>query len=323
MKNILKSFGALLLIFLVSCNQTEDYPFETFENMEKGAFARLLSPARADMFFVLTDGPSSQFEISVEFYDESNGSTVTDYDWVVRYEDFTDPDNSTADAPYASIPSSAFNTSADGLPGATWTVNLGDAAAAVGKTLDQLNGGSRFVFNATLKTDKGQEFTAANTGSNIQSSAPFSGFFFFNASLVCESSLDGTYDFVHTEMIIGDGSGGGSPYAGADLTGEVTFTPVAGATGAYTVNAASFGMYPQLYGIGEVNCDDGGNSTGTLNDACNFISSTIVDQYGDPFTIIVESVSGSDLTITWANTWGDAGKVIITRTDGTDWPPLQ
>ncbi len=321
MKNILKSFGALLLIFLVSCNQTEDYPFETFENMEKGAFARLLSPARADMFFVLTDGPSSQFEISVEFYDENNGSNVTDYDWVVRYEDFTDPDNSTADAPFASIPSSAFNTSADGLPGATWSVSLGDAAAAVGKTLDQLNGGSRFVFNATLKTNAGQEFTAANTGSNIQSSAPFSGFFFFNASLVCESSLAGTYTYVSTDLCAGDGSGGCSSYAGT-LTGEVTWTELAGATGAYTTSAGSFGFYPEL-GYDEVNSDDGGNSTGTINDACNFMSSTIVDQYGDPFTYVIEGVSGADLTLSWSNTWGDAATVVVTRTDGTDWPPLQ
>ena len=321
MKNILKSFGALLLIFLVSCNQTEDYPFQTFDDLEKGAFARLLSPARADMFFVLTDGPTSSFEITVEFYDESNGTTVTDYDWVVRYEDFTDPDNSTADAAYASIPSSAFNTSPDGLPGATWSVDLGSAAAAVGKSLDELNGGSRFVFNATLKTNKGQEFTAANTGSNIQSSAPFSGFFFFNASLVCESNLAGTYTYVSTDLCAGDGSGGCSAYPG-ELTGEVTWTAIDGATGAYTTTAGSFGFYPELT-YDEVNTTADGNSTGALNDACNFMSSTIVDQYGDPFTYVIEGVDGPNLTISWSNTWGDAATVVITRPDGSDWPPLQ
>ena len=72
MKNILKTFGALLMIFLVSCQQTEDFPFQTFDDLEKGAFARLLAPSRAEMFFVLTDGASSSFDIAVEFYDESN-----------------------------------------------------------------------------------------------------------------------------------------------------------------------------------------------------------------------------------------------------------
>jgi hypothetical protein len=320
MKNILKTFGALLMIFLVSCQQTEDFPFETFDDLEKGAFARLIAPSDASLLsFTLTDGESSSFEISVEFYDESNGSTVTDYNWVVRYDDASDPANSTADADYVSIPSSAFNQSPSGLPGATWTVTLGEAAAAVGKSLDELTGGSKFVFNATLKTNKGQEFTSANTGSSIQSSAPFSGFFFFNASLVCESTLNGTLSYVHTNLLSGGGGPGtGTPIATPELTGTVEWQPVDGATGSYLTSDASFGLFPELGYEAPSSIDAVG--TVTVGDACNIISTAGADQYGDSYTYTIDAVDGADLTITWENTWGDGGTVVLTRDDGADWP---
>ena len=322
MKNILKTFGALLMIFLVSCQQTEDFPFQTFDDLEKGAFARLLAPSRAEMFFVLTDGASSSFDIAVEFYDESNGSTVTDYDWVVRYEDASDNANSTSDAPFESIPSSAFTTSASGLPGASWSVSLGAAADAVGKSIDELTGGSRFVFNATLKTNKGQEFTSANTGDNIESSAAFGGFFFFNASLVCESALNGTLSYVHTNLLAGAGGPGtGVPHSTTELTGTVEWQAVDGATGSYLTSDASFGLFPDLGYDAQSSID--GVGTVAIGDACNIISVSGADQYGDSYTYTIDAVDGVNLTITWENTWGDGGTVVLTRDDGTDWPALK
>jgi len=31
--------------------------------------------------------------------------------------------------------------------------------------------------------------------------------------------------------------------------------------------------------------------------------------------------NGADLTIGWSNDYGEAGEVVLTRTDGTDWNP--
>lgn len=37
---------------------------------------------------------------------------------------------------------------------------------------------------------------------------------------------------------------------------------------------------------------------------------------------LLYSVAGSDLDLSWGNTYGEFGNVVITRTDGSDWPPL-
>ncbi|MDX1406674.1 MAG: hypothetical protein R3330_01040, partial [Saprospiraceae bacterium] len=59
-----------------------------------------------------------------------------------------------------------------------------------------------------------------------------------------------------------------------------------------------------------------------LVDVCNRISVSGVDNYGDSWQFVINSISGADLNATWSNTYGEFGTVIISRTDGADWPPL-
>ena len=57
-------------------------------------------------------------------------------------------------------------------------------------------------------------------------------------------------------------------------------------------------------------------------DVCNQIISGGLDQYGLVYIWEITGVDGADLSMTWSNDYGDGGDVVITRTDGSDWPAL-
>lgn len=129
----------------------------------------------------------------------------------------------------------------------------------------------------------------------------------FRIRVICPSDLAGTYTVFWERLQTGDGSGGAAQTATnfvINAANEVTVTQVA--TGVYQVNDMSFGMYPGIY--------SDSRPVGRFSDTCDVIdgASTNVDRYGDPFTI--EGVVNSDdtITITWSNTWGDGGTVVLT-----------
>ncbi len=130
-----------------------------------------------------------------------------------------------------------------------------------------------------------------------------SGEQFIVNTFICSSDLAGTYSTVANGGI-GDGSGGQSQnYSGLPYT--VTLTATASA-GVYTVSDMSFGLYPLVYSDTE--------PSGRISDTCDTIVDLgDTDQYGDPFTIngSVDPVSGV-ITLSWSNTWGDTGDVVLT-----------
>lgn len=126
--------------------------------------------------------------------------------------------------------------------------------------------------------------------------------------VVCPSTLAAKYSVFWETLQVGDGEGG----ADQVLTNytissarEVTFT--ASGTGGYTVDDISFGMYPGLY--------NDTKPAGRINDACGKLTgpSTNADRFGDPFTIDGVVNSNGTLKITWSNTYGDGGTVILTK----------
>ncbi len=133
-----------------------------------------------------------------------------------------------------------------------------------------------------------------------------------NVPVSCPSDLGGTYDYVSSNLVATNGN----PCPAGDVPGTVTFTAQGG--GVYLCSDLGFGQY-------ESSCWNDGPATSanaTFTEVCNEITSGGLDQYGLIYIWVITDVSGSDLSISWSNDYGDAGDVVITRPDGSDWPQL-
>jgi len=118
----------------------------------------------------------------------------------------------------------------------------------------------------------------------------------------CSSTgLAGEYNSL-ANGFFGDGAGGpDAPYD--DLAADITITEIR--PGLYEIDDMSFGLYPILYGDIPV--------PGQV-DLCGFDISDRgdTDHYGDPFTITGTLNGDGTVNLTWQNTYGDRGTVVLT-----------
>lgn len=188
---------------------------------------------------------------------------------------------------------------------ATVNVSLNDALTGTGQTVADMKVGDNFTLSFEVTTASG----TFRTGSTI------------NIAVSCSTKFPGTYDYEGFDFWCG-----GDPFSG-----EVTITETS--PGKYTFDDWSFGAYERCYnGFAPANwgtlafirytdtnaCDECSQSA-----PCNMISVEGVDAYGDSWTFAIDEVNGDQLTMTWSNTYGEAGSVTLTRKDGSNWPPLQ
>jgi len=298
-------------VWVSSCGEPE-LPFDRFEDVNYGAYARRLS---LDGEFNYFDPANSMYTLSVEFYDEDKGQNITSYDWTVQHINNAGGDDSEVVA-FKSI-SAPFTMNEDGLPSATMTFGFQEALDALNLTIADVNGGDNIEFQATINKADGTSFTVTNTGTNIISSASFAAMFTLNAPIICPSSLEGTFDVVSTNFIVAGSytcADGGGP-AVDPWTGTVTWENQGG--GNYTTTDLSFGQFPNCWADAPANSDDA-----RVVDACGILSTSGADQYGDTYAYTWVSQTGPELVLDWVNTYGDAGTATLTRQDGNDWPPL-
>lgn len=306
------SATVLLSVMVSSCTQV-DFPYETFDDLQKGAFPRTLNSSGEFNFF---DPAGSQYDISVEFYDENNGQNVTSYDWTVE---FTGALGNFPETAFLSIPSSSFGTSPDNLPSTDLTLGMNAAMSALGMTMADVSGGDTFVFHATITKADGSTFDEDNTGANIFSSSTFAAMFTLRANVVCPSSLEGMVDFT-TTAAFGGGATLSSTYELSALgSGQYEVLTLDG------VSDMSWGGYDAGYGDGTLGSagfwPEGNNK---MVDACNKLGTAGADQWGDSYSYNSVTVSADmkTLTLDWINTYGEGGVSILTYADGSDWPPL-
>ncbi|GAB5523966.1 MAG: hypothetical protein Roseis2KO_18380 [Roseivirga sp.] len=313
MKNIKNIFLILLALAMVACGDPE-LPFETFEDLEKGAYARRLSLSGA---FTFGQAASSSYQGSVEFYSEDQGQNVASYDWTVEYTGVAG-DRSAVN--FLSIPASSFGTNSDtGLPMATFTLGMTDALNALGLSESDITGGDRFRFRATVVLVDGRTFSIDNTGTNIISSASFAALTLLDANVVCVSALGGTINYSNANMFRGGGSGAQGASCGAAITG--TFDIIDDGDGTYTFespngnNDQSFGMFDSCWS------DDPQTGDRGMTDVCGLVDNRGTDKYGDTYYWTALSGAGTpSITFDWINDWGDRGTVTLTRDDGNNWP---
>ncbi len=135
-----------------------------------------------------------------------------------------------------------------------------------------------------------------------------------NFNVGCVSSLAGNHSYVST-MLVAANSGTACPTD--PVTGTVTFTDLG--CGVYACSDLGFGQYSSSCW----NDSPATNGGASFDDVCNTINAYGVDQYGLAYEWVIADVSGPELTITWTNNYADSGTAVITKEDGTDWPPLQ
>jgi hypothetical protein len=308
MKNKMKILKYITLFSIVlgvsSCGDPK-LPYEPFDDMEYGAYARVLTNTGEFNFF---DVPGSSYAWTVEFYDEKKGQNVTAYSWTVEFQDNTNGGaNNIAAVPFRTY-TGPFPANGDGYPGLSDTFTFGDALTALGLTIGDINGGDLIRFNATVSKLDGSTFSQANTGPNIISSAPFSGFFTLSAPIVCPSALGGTYNYSTI------------PWCDGTVTETGTTTWTDRGSGVYDVDDFAFGAYFPCYGAGATL--PGGSLQ--IQDACGRIAPIGASRWGELYIYNSVTVAngGTDLILDWENDYGEAGVSTLSRTDGTTWPAL-
>lgn len=176
-------------------------------------------------------------------------------------------------------------------------VDFSDILSATGLSEDAVKLGDLITFSLeNVKTSSGT-YSASNV---------------LKAPVSCASLLAGAHPFVSTNLAAANGY----DCPTGEVTGVVTFEPIGG--GEYRVSDLGFGQY-------ESTCwNDGPATSGsaTIKDVCNEITSGGLDQYGLTYVWVITDVSGPELSISWSNDYGDSGNTVVTREDGTDWPPL-
>ncbi len=172
----------------------------------------------------------------------------------------------------------------------TVTVTPTQAVDGLGVSLDDLQIGDEIVFTFdNVVTPSGTYPSGASTAGAVS----------------CLSALAGTYDFSTVDHFCGAGP----------ATGQATWSEVG--PGLYEIDDWAYGSYQECYG-------GPAQSWGALqlSDVCNTLSILGTDNYGDTWSFSSVTVDGANLTLGWTNTYGELGSTTLTRTDGTEWPPL-
>jgi hypothetical protein len=126
--------------------------------------------------------------------------------------------------------------------------------------------------------------------------------------VICPSDLQGTYSVFWEKLQTGDGSGGpNQTLTNFVIVDAKTMAFDQTATGVYTMDDMSFGMYPGIYFDSK--------PSGRISDNCGKLTgaATNQDKYEDPFTMSGVVNDDGTIRIVWSNTWGDGGTVVLTK----------
>lgn len=282
-----------LAILSFSCASEDREPIVLLDEIEKGAYPRLID--QTETLINLFDIEGSSYTYNIEFVDEQGGTLLAEYVLDLVYED-NDPsngDNSSGPVEFLTITPDQCTTNENGfLQAPTITITGPEALAAAGVTAEQVSAGDQFNFVGRVVLTDGRTFSQANSSSTIVGPA-FRGHFNFTMPASCPSDLTGTYEYTTTDIWCGS----------ADASGTVTIEALGG--GVYQFDDWSFGSYGTCYG--------GGSASGdlTFTDVCLEVSFTgFTDSFGDTWTYD-SSIDGENWNIIWENTYGESGNTTI------------
>ncbi len=331
-KLIIYSAIVALLLPVYSCRDESLYPIPEYETAVHG-FARIKQGSATTFFFGENTG---KIDMELQWVSIDQKNTVTKIEVFINFrESYLDQEGNPRVANHGT--KKLLTIEGSNVPANRTFTGFSVTAEQIYNLYRdaQFNygdgNGSVPVFNNTFKPDRtpNSRFTPDDTFTVTWAFTTADGRYFDSWSdsvcsefpgancqirwgVVCVSDLAGTFNYVSTELVRGPGG----TACGGPITGQVTWTLVS--AGKYSTTDASFGQFGECWG------DDPANSpTFRINDVCNKISTEGRDQYGDAYTYTIQNVDGPNLTIRWRNTYGDGGLVVLTRTDGRNWPPLR
>jgi len=312
MKNLKKLFLSLFVTVtsVVSCGDPE-LPFEIYDTMKTGGYARLMSQTGEFNYF---DQANSKVTLEVEYYDKNKGQDIASYAISVEYMDTkTKGAKDVAKKAMATIESSAFTTNSDGYLSSTIEIGFAETMTLLGQGAADIDGGSKYRYHMVITMKDGTTFDAATTDSNLESSSPFSALFQKDISIVCPSDLAGVFSSTGSAKVGTNWGGAGQATSGNfewTATPEGNLYPVKGGD-------FSYGAYKAV-GYSSV-------PAGTLKnqDACGVLSAVGSSQWGEVYTFkaVTRQADKKVMYIDWTNDYGEAGEVYLTRSD-KDWPDL-
>lgn len=292
----------LSAVMIFGCADEELGPVVTFDTAGKGAYVKLLS--ETERFINLFDIAGSNYVYSVEFVDIDMGNTIAEYRLELTYTDKNpaNGDKSAGPIVFKTFGPSDFGSTDRGFKGmSNISVSATDLFAAVNTTADEVEPGDQFKIQGYVTTNDGDQFGFRNSSAAVNGTA-FKGHFDYVLTAGCPSNLAGTFPYEGSNFWCDGGSGSGM------------ITIIQKSAGVYGFNDWSFGAYPHCYG-------GLAGSWGTLafSDVCAVVSFTgFTDNYGDTWTFD-HSIDGDKWTISWSNTYGEAGTAVITHPSGA-WP---
>ena len=300
-------------LFFQSCKEGDKPVDFVLENTTRGATLRTMQTISPS--YDLLD-PNSVFSVLLEYRDNEQGALLQSYTAYVRYIDNNDDGNDigTPEVQFDLINRADFTNGPNNFPQHTYEAVLSEVLSALGIDFEDTNAGDQVFFRMELNLTDGRTFTN-NASGNVSGGSFFSSPFQYAANLACASDIGGTFDYVSTNLQ----AGYGSPCPTEPITGQVTWTDQGG--GNYLSSDLGFGQYgSSCWG------DSPATSAGAIIiDVCNEINPGGVgglDQYGLTYIYTITQVDGADLYISWENDYADSGDVVLTRTDGSVWPPL-
>lgn len=232
------SYLAFASLILLGCegNKTID---EIFDTVTRGAVFRTISTEGAD--FNLLD-QSSSFAVTAEVEDHNDGALLERVEAYVSFVDNLDDgvDNSVAEAPLATIPSSAFAPGPNGFPSTTFEYTFGDALTALGLNVSNVNGGDNFNLRFVLHLTDGRSFTNTNTGATVSGGSFFSSPFLYTQSVVC---LFDEPDFFSGSYLM-EQLTGADPFYASETFGDTQIVDIL-ADG--TIRQFNFSYFPGIF----------------------------------------------------------------------------
>lgn len=324
MKNI-KKYLLVMLVTVFAASSCTDFvdPAIPYSDFETGVYLRTLKSFTPINYFDLNN---AKFEVTVEVVDEEGGKLLKDVDLFVKRRRGA---TVTPEVLVKNIPASAFGPIADrnfppapvrNFPGAVISATVNEALAKMNLTQADIDGGDFFEFRLELHDTKGRTFTNTNLSPDVSGGAFYASPFFYRVPVVCPSTLAGTYNLSTTGWC-GDTYNGKVQFKDGANKGE--YIILVDLDGTFTEDF-SFGFYRACYG--PTTAPPGAANGLLLTDACGKISfnSKTSSPWGDSFKVNDVTVNGSVLTLDIESSYPpEQGVATITRTDGTNWPPLK
>lgn len=230
MKRLKILLSAILILGVVSSCRKDDPNFIDFENLEAGAFLRVVSLNSG--IFDLLDLGSSSYSITLQ-YDNTNReqANIASVDFSVAFNDNSpeNGDNTVASTFLGTFAGSNFTMNADsGKPEGTYMVEANEVLTTLGLSAADLDGGDSFNFGYVLNLDDGSSWGPTQQGLNVSGGAFFAAPHQTVVNVVClltDGYMIGDYQLEQLEGGDDPFFGSGNRFASAVVTVAEGATP--------------------------------------------------------------------------------------------------